>query len=71
MRYGIPEDDALKMVTLNAAEIERVSDRVGSNVVGKDADVVIFNGPWYEPKSRIHVVIGDGAVNYDRTKEAK
>lgn len=71
MRYGIPEDDALKMVTLNAAEIARVSDRVGSIAVGKDADLVIFNGPWYEPKSRIDVVIGDGTVIYDRSKEAK
>ncbi|HUQ80301.1 MAG TPA: amidohydrolase family protein [Gemmatimonadaceae bacterium] len=71
MRYGIPEDEALKMVTINAAEIARVSDRVGSIAVGKDADVVIFNGPWYEPRSRIDVVIGDGAVIYDRSKEAK
>jgi imidazolonepropionase-like amidohydrolase len=73
MRYGIPEDEALKMVTLNAAEIARVSDRVGSIAVGKDADLVIFNGPWYEPKSRIDLVIGDGKVVYDRTnvKEAK
>jgi imidazolonepropionase-like amidohydrolase len=66
MRYGIPEDEALKMVTLNAAEIARVSDRVGSLAVGKDADLVIFNGPWYEPKSRIDLVIGDGKVIYDR-----
>ena len=71
MRYGIPEDEALKMVTLNAAEIARVSDRVGSIAVGKDADLVIYNGPWYEPKSRVDLVIGDGQVIYDRTKEAK
>jgi imidazolonepropionase-like amidohydrolase len=71
MRYGIPEDDALKMVTLNAAEIARVADRVGSIAVGKDADLVIFNGPWYEPRSRIDLVIGDGQVIYDRAKEAK
>jgi imidazolonepropionase-like amidohydrolase len=71
MRYGIPEEEALKMVTLNAAEIARVADRVGSIVVGKDADVVIFNGPWFEPRSRVDVVIGDGQVIYDRTKEAK
>ena len=71
MRYGIPEDEALKMVTLNAAEIARVADRVGSIAVGKDADLVIFNGPWFEPKSRIDLVIGDGKVVYDRTKEAK
>ena len=39
--------------------------------VGKDADLVIYNGPWYEPKSRVDLVIGDGQVIYDRTKEAK
>lgn len=71
MRYGIPEEEALKMVTLNAAEIARVADRVGSIAVGKDADLVIFDGPWYEPKSRIDLVIGDGQVIYDRSKEAK
>jgi imidazolonepropionase-like amidohydrolase len=73
MRYGIPDEDALKMVTLNAAEIARVADHVGSIAVGKDADLVIFNGPWYEPKSRIDLVIGDGQVIYDRAtaKEAK
>jgi len=71
MRYGIPEAEALKMVTSNAAEIARVADRVGSIAVGKDADLVIFNGPWYEPKSRVDLVIGDGRVIYDRAKEAK
>jgi imidazolonepropionase-like amidohydrolase len=69
MRYGIPEEEALKMVTLNAAQIARVSDRVGSLEVGKDADVVIFNGPWYEPKSRVDIVVGNGKVIYERAKE--
>ena len=32
---------------------------------------VIFYGPWYEPKSRVDLVIGDGQVIYDRSKEAK
>ena len=71
MRYGIPEEEALKMVTLNAAEIARVADRVGSIAVGKDADLVVFDGPWYEPRSRIELVIGDGKVIYDRAKEVK
>ena len=69
MRYGIPEEEALKMVTRNAAEIARVSDRVGSIEVGKDADVVLFDGPWFEPRSRVDIVIGDGKVIYDRAKE--
>ena len=71
MRYGIPDEEALKMVTANAAEIARVSDHVGTIAAGKDADLVILNGPWYEPKSRIDFVIGDGQVIYDRAKEAK
>lgn len=71
MRYGIPDEEALKMVTRNAAEIARVGDRVGSIEVGKDADIVIMDGPWYEPKSRVDLVIGDGQVIYDRAKEAK
>jgi imidazolonepropionase-like amidohydrolase len=71
MRYGIPDEEALKMVTANAAEIARVSDHVGTIATGKDADLVIFNGPWYEPKSRIDFVIGDGQVIYDRSKEGK
>ena len=70
MRYGIPEEEALKMVTKNAAEIARVGERVGTIEVGKDADFVVFDGPWYEPKSRIEMVVGDGAVVYSRS-EAK
>jgi imidazolonepropionase-like amidohydrolase len=66
MRYGIPEEEALKTVTLNAAQIARVDKRVGSLEPGKDADFVVFNGPWYEPRSRVDLVFGDGAVIYDR-----
>lgn len=66
MRYGIPEQEALKMVTLNAAEIARVGDRVGSLEVGKDADLVIFDGEWYEPRSLVETVIGNGRVIYQR-----
>ncbi len=69
MRYGIPKDEALKMVTRNAAEIARVGDRVGSLEVGKDADLVMFDGPWYEPRSRVDLVIGDGQVIFERSKE--
>ena len=71
MRYGIPEEEALKTITINAAEIARVSDRVGSLVVGKDADLVVLDGPWYEPKSRVSMVVGDGRVIYDRATEEK
>ena len=42
---GVPPDEALKFVTLNAAKQLRIDDRVGSIAVGKDGDVVLWNGP--------------------------
>ncbi len=68
MRYGLPEDEALKAITINTAQIARVADRVGSLEMGKDADFVIFNGAWYEPSTRVDMVFGDGQVVYDRSR---
>jgi imidazolonepropionase-like amidohydrolase len=42
--FGLPEDEAVKAVTLNAAEIMGVSDRVGSLEPGKDATLIITTG---------------------------
>lgn len=44
LRTGVSEEDALAMVTLNAAKVVRIDDRVGSLEPGKDADFVIWNG---------------------------
>ena len=71
MHYGLPEEEALKTVTLNPALIARVSDRVGSIERGKDADLVVLNGPWYEPKSRVDMVFGNGTLVYERSAEEK
>ncbi|MET1054331.1 MAG: N-acetylglucosamine-6-phosphate deacetylase [Pedobacter sp.] len=40
---GVTIAEAVKMITETPAEIMGVSDRKGSLVIGKDADVVIFN----------------------------
>ena len=71
VRYGLPEEEALKGLTINAAKIARVSDRVGSIERGKDADLVVLDGPWYEPKTRVDLVYVDGNLAYDRAKEDK
>jgi len=39
---GVPEEEALKFVTLNPAKLLHIDDRVGSLTVGKDADFVIW-----------------------------
>jgi imidazolonepropionase-like amidohydrolase len=69
MRYGgATEEEALKMITLNAAWIVGVDDRVGSIDVGKDADLVIWDG---YPLSSVGVpekVLIDGDIYFDRTQ---
>jgi len=42
--FGLPEEEALKSVTINAAEFMGISDRVGSLEVGKDATLLITTG---------------------------
>ena len=42
--HGMSEADVLRAVTLSPAEVLGVADRMGSLEVGKDADVVVFDG---------------------------
>ena len=44
VREGLPEDAALRAITINAAKALGVDDRIGSIKVGKDADIVVYNG---------------------------
>ncbi|MBZ5604130.1 MAG: amidohydrolase family protein [Acidobacteriia bacterium] len=56
--YGLPADEALKAVTINAAEIWGASDKVGSIEKGKWADLMITNGDPLETPTEIkHVYI--------------
>lgn len=43
-KEGLGIEEGLKAITINAAEICNVADRIGSLEVGKDADIAIFNG---------------------------
>lgn len=43
VKEGLSEYEALKTITINPAEILRISNRVGSIEVGKDADIAVFN----------------------------
>ena len=51
--FGLPEDEALKAVTINAAEMMGVSDKVGSLEVGKEATLIITTGTPLDMKSDI------------------
>ena len=54
------EYDALRAITICAAEHIGIADRVGSLEVGKDADVVITDGSPFEISGQIHHVLIDG-----------
>ncbi len=64
--FGLPEDAALKAVTINAAEILGVADRVGTLEQGKDADIVVCDGPPLGLKTRIERVFVDGKPVYEK-----
>lgn len=51
--FGLPEDEALKAVTINAAEMLGVSDAVGSLEVGKQATLLITTGTPLDMTSNI------------------
>jgi len=65
-REGLDEMEALKAITINAAEILGLKDRIGSLEKGKDADIVIFEGHPFELTSTIYAVLIDGKVVYRR-----
>lgn len=69
VREGMPEEDALKAITINAARITGISDRVGSIEIGKDADIVIFDRHPFELKSRVLTTIIDGNIVYERKED--
>jgi len=68
IRYGgATEDEALRMITLNAAWIIGVDDKVGSIDVGKDADLVIWDGYPLSVYGVPNKVFIDGDVYFDRS----
>jgi imidazolonepropionase-like amidohydrolase len=70
MQGGLEFEQALAAVTINPARMLGVEARVGSLEVGKDADLVLWNGEPFQATSRVIGVIVDGALVLDpRPKE--
>jgi len=65
---GLPSDEALKAITLNAAKITGISDRVGSLTIGKDADIAIFSGDPMDCRFHCLITIIDGNIVYKRSE---
>jgi len=69
--WGLPREEALKAITINAAQILGVGDRVGSLEPGKIANLFIAKGDPLEARTTItHVVIAGRDVPMDTTQLA-
>lgn len=64
VKSGLPAKEGLRSITINAAKICGVADRVGSLEVGKDGDVVIFDGNPMEVFTRALCTIIEGKIVY-------
>lgn len=62
VREGLPELEALRAVTLYAARINEVDDRVGSIKEGKDADIVIWDNHPLHYLNRATTVMINGKI---------
>jgi imidazolonepropionase-like amidohydrolase len=66
---GVPEQDALQMITLNPAKQLGIDKWTGSIEVGKDADIVIWSAHPFSVYSRVEMTMIDGEVFFDRAKD--
>ena len=58
--YGLPHADGLRAITLSAAEILGVADRVGSITAGKDATLILADGDILETETNVQAAFIQG-----------
>lgn len=62
VREGLPVEAALQSITINAARIVGLADRIGSIEPGKDADLAVFSGPPLDFMSRCKMTLINGRI---------
>ncbi|MEM9379464.1 MAG: amidohydrolase family protein [Planctomycetota bacterium] len=70
-RYGADPYLMLRALTIHPAQSFDLADRVGSLEVGKDADVVLWDGDPLDPRSAVRCVYIDGDLEYDRERDGQ
>lgn len=64
-KEGMDEWAALRAITIDAAKICRVDHRLGSLKVGKDADIVVYDGSPLEIASSVRATIVSGEIAWE------
>jgi len=71
LKYNdIPENEVLKMITLNAAESLELGDRIGSLEKGKDGDVAVFDRHPLDSTTKCLLTIIEGEVFFDYARDS-
>jgi imidazolonepropionase-like amidohydrolase len=68
VQYGMPFATALESMTIEAAKILGIDDRVGSIKKGKDGDLALFDGDPFEYTSHVTGVVIDGKLVSDTVR---
>lgn len=65
VKNGMPHNEALKAITIRAAQFTGIDNRVGSLKAGKDADIILTDGDLLDFSTNILYTIVNGKVAYD------
>ena len=65
VKNGLDYEEGLKSITINPAKVLGISHRVGSISVGKDGDIVVFNGDPLKLKTKVLMTIVNGEIVYE------
>ena len=57
---GLPREDAIRALTLSAAEIYGVADRLGSIETGKIGNLVVTKGDLFDNMTKVEMIFVDG-----------
>ncbi len=71
IEVGLTEDQALAALTTSPAQMLGLSDRMGSIDVGKMANIVISDKPYFSEKAKVRYVFVDGNPTHYEVKETK
>ena len=66
MKDGLPEEEALKAITINPAKILGLEKRIGSIEEGKDGDIIICDSSLLDTQNVIRYTIINGEIAYQK-----
>ena len=66
IKHGLSTHKAMEAITINAARINGIDDRVGSLEQGKDADIVIWDNALFDIMTRPDKVFIEGIIVHEK-----